>query len=58
MKGEKEIQEKLKKGEVLSEEERQDKGLQARSKLFELGRQNKESNLELVYYKYFYIEYC
>lgn len=49
----KEIQEKLTKNETLTDDDRKDEGLQARVKMFKLGRENKESNLELVYYKYY-----
>jgi len=49
----KEIQEKLTKNETLTDDDRKDEGLQARVKMFQLGRENKESNLELVYYKYY-----
>lgn len=48
----KDIKAKLDKGEKLSDEEKQDPGIQARVKLYDLAEKHGTANLELVYYKY------
>jgi hypothetical protein len=47
------VQEKLAKNQPLTDEDRQDAGIEARKRLFELGTEHKETNLELVYFKYY-----
>lgn len=46
------IQAKLDKKEVLTEQEKQDPGLQARAELFTKAKEVKDTNLELVWYKH------
>lgn len=48
----KEIQEKLAKGEKLEGEDLEDPGIKARKELYTAAAENKETNLELAYYKY------
>jgi hypothetical protein len=48
-----EIQEKLTKNQPLTDDDRKDPGIEARKRLFELGNEHKETNLELVYFKYY-----
>jgi hypothetical protein len=52
-----EIQEKLTKNQPLTDEDRKDPGIEARKRLFELGNEHKETNLELVYFKYYLPEH-
>jgi len=47
------IQVKLAENKALTDEEKEDEGVQARREIFKLANENKESNLELVYYKYY-----
>ena len=48
-----EIQAKLTDNKPLTEEEKEDPGIKARADIFRLATENKENNLELVYYKHF-----
>jgi len=47
----KEVKEKLNKGEVLTDVERNDKGLVAQKEIFQMANDSKESNLKVVYYE-------
>ena len=48
-----EVQAKLSKNEKLSEEDLKDPGIEARRELYRLGQEHQETNLELVFYKYY-----